>query len=115
MDRSGLARQMGLMGLAATGICSMLGAAINVVPLTPVGNLRRAVIEDPDGLGSQTGTIERRRMLKLIEDATGKTLAYSWAAVGSERIGLNTRWAQAGLTLQPGQPSFGFSPSPAGQ
>ena len=30
--RTGLARQMGLMGLAATGICSMLGAAINVVP-----------------------------------------------------------------------------------
>jgi len=31
-DRSGLSRQMGLLGLAATGICSMLGAAINVVP-----------------------------------------------------------------------------------
>ncbi|MGD8328814.1 MAG: APC family permease [Acidobacteriota bacterium] len=30
--RSGLARQIGLLGLAATGICSMLGAAINVVP-----------------------------------------------------------------------------------
>ena len=32
VGRTGLARQMGLMGLAATGICSMLGAAINVVP-----------------------------------------------------------------------------------
>lgn len=29
---SKLTRQMGLLGLAATGICSMLGAAINVVP-----------------------------------------------------------------------------------
>jgi amino acid transporter len=31
-NRSGLSRQMGLLGLAATGICSMLGAAINVIP-----------------------------------------------------------------------------------
>lgn len=31
-DRTGLTRQIGLLGLAATGICSMLGAAINVVP-----------------------------------------------------------------------------------
>ena len=29
---TGLTRQMGLMGLVATGICSMLGASINVVP-----------------------------------------------------------------------------------
>lgn len=29
---SGLSRQMGLLGLAATGICSMLGASIYVVP-----------------------------------------------------------------------------------
>ncbi len=29
---SGLARELGLAGLAATGICSMLGAAINVIP-----------------------------------------------------------------------------------
>ena len=29
---TGLARNLGLMGLAATGICSMLGAAINVMP-----------------------------------------------------------------------------------
>ena len=30
---TGLARELGLLGLAATGICSMLGAAINVVPI----------------------------------------------------------------------------------
>ncbi|MEZ4417707.1 MAG: APC family permease [Gemmatimonadota bacterium] len=29
---TGLTRQLGLVGLAATGICSMLGAAINVIP-----------------------------------------------------------------------------------
>jgi len=28
----GLAREMGLLGLVATGICSMIGAAINVIP-----------------------------------------------------------------------------------
>ncbi|MCZ6508457.1 MAG: APC family permease, partial [Acidobacteria bacterium] len=31
-DKPGLVREMGLLGLAATGICSMLGAGINVVP-----------------------------------------------------------------------------------
>ncbi len=30
---TGLARQLGLLGLSATGICSMMGAAINVVPI----------------------------------------------------------------------------------
>lgn len=30
---TGLTRQLGLLGLAATGICSMLGAAINVIPV----------------------------------------------------------------------------------
>ena len=29
---TGLVRELGLMGLAATGICAMLGAAINVIP-----------------------------------------------------------------------------------
>ena len=31
--KTGLVRELGLLGLAATGICSMLGAAINVVPI----------------------------------------------------------------------------------
>jgi APA family basic amino acid/polyamine antiporter len=31
-SHTGLERRLGLMGLAATGICSMLGAAINIVP-----------------------------------------------------------------------------------
>ncbi len=32
VERPRLMREMGLLGLAATGICSMLGAAINVIP-----------------------------------------------------------------------------------
>jgi APA family basic amino acid/polyamine antiporter len=32
MSNSSLTRQLGLMGLVATGVCSMLGASINVVP-----------------------------------------------------------------------------------
>ncbi len=32
-ERTGLARELGLLGLTATGICSMLGAAINVIPI----------------------------------------------------------------------------------
>jgi hypothetical protein len=31
--------------------------------------------------------------LKIREDATGKTRAYSWAETGAERIGINTCWA----------------------
>ncbi len=30
--RPGLAREMGLLGLAATGVCSMVGAGLNVIP-----------------------------------------------------------------------------------
>jgi len=30
--RTGLAREMGLLGLTATGVCSMVGAAINIIP-----------------------------------------------------------------------------------
>ena len=29
----GLSRQLGLLGLTATGICAMLGAAINLIPI----------------------------------------------------------------------------------
>ncbi len=32
VDHPGLVREMGILGLAATGICSMLGAGINVLP-----------------------------------------------------------------------------------
>ncbi len=47
--------------------------------------------------------------LKIREDSTGKTLAYSWTKTAADRIGINARWVQSGLTLRPGQPSYGFS------
>jgi len=50
--------------------------------------------------------------LKIYEDATGRVLTYSWAESDSERVGLNARWAQAGLTAKPGSPSFGFDFNP---
>lgn len=36
--------------------------------------------------------------LGVIEDATGKTLVYTWGATDASRIGINVRWFQAGLT-----------------
>jgi APA family basic amino acid/polyamine antiporter len=32
-DEGTLAREMGLLGLVATGVCSMVGAGINVIPI----------------------------------------------------------------------------------
>ncbi len=46
--------------------------------------------------------------LKLIEDKTGKTLVYSWSDVNAGKIGLNARWAQAGLTRTDDPLSYGF-------
>ena len=34
----------------------------------------------------------------VIDDRTGYTLSYSWTNPGAERIGMNVRWFQAGLT-----------------
>ncbi len=45
---------------------------------------------------------------KLIEDATGRTVSYAWTKPGAERIGINVRWAQSGLTRQP-DARFGFA------
>jgi len=38
--------------------------------------------------------------LGLIEKATGKTFTYSWTNPGAERIGINLRWMQVGLTSE---------------
>ena len=42
----------------------------------------------------------RTAVLKLgiVEEATGETLSYAWAAPGARRIGINLRWIQTGLT-----------------
>ena len=44
----------------------------------------------------------RTAVLKLgvIDASTGETLSYSWAAPGADRIGINLRWLQAGLTRE---------------
>jgi len=44
--------------------------------------------------------------LKIVDDATGEAAVYSWANVGADRIGINVRWAQTGLTLSETQ--YGF-------
>ena len=36
--------------------------------------------------------------LGVIEDKSGDTLVYTWAATDSSRLGINLRWLQAGLT-----------------
>jgi hypothetical protein len=48
--------------------------------------------------------------LGLIEDASGYTVAYSWANPRAQRIGINLRWAQVGLTRKSLQGDFGFDP-----
>ena len=42
----------------------------------------------------------RTAVLKLgvIDEATGETLSYAWSAPGADRIGINLRWIQSGLT-----------------
>ena len=38
--------------------------------------------------------------LGIVDNATGKTVAYTWANPEAERIGINLRWIQAGFTLK---------------
>lgn len=38
--------------------------------------------------------------LGIVENASGKTVAYTWANPEAERIGINLRWIQAGFTLK---------------
>ncbi len=38
--------------------------------------------------------------LKIIESASGKSAAYTWANTEAERIGINLRWIQVGFTLK---------------
>jgi len=61
-----------------------------------------------DDTSSCRGSTVSVLKLGLIDDATGATLAYSWANPMAERIGINVRWAQAGLAQQESTPEFGF-------
>jgi hypothetical protein len=38
--------------------------------------------------------------LSIIDNATGKNVAYTWTNPDAERIGINLRWVQVGLTLK---------------
>ena len=38
--------------------------------------------------------------LGIVDNATGKTVAYTWANPDATRIGINLRWIQAGFTLK---------------
>jgi len=46
--------------------------------------------------------------LALIDDATGKSFAYSWADKDAKRVGFNIKWFQAGFTLKEKNPAIGW-------
>jgi len=64
---------------------------------------------------TEQGTGTQVLKLGLIEDASGYTVAYSWANPGAQRIGINLRWAQVGLTRKSSQDNFGFDLQAPGQ
>ncbi len=68
---------------------------------------RQSILDDagkPTGFGIELArlTYQQTRVpilkLGIIEEATGKTLSYTWASTDASRIGVNLRWFQAGLT-----------------
>ena len=63
-DKSGLRRELGLLGLVATGACSMVGAGVNVVPVM----VQRSVPGiGPWSRGSRhTGSVETTRVPILL-------------------------------------------------
>jgi len=67
-----------------------------IIPITDAGKPTGYAIE----LARLTYQDTRTAVLKLgvISEATGETLSYSWAEPGAERIGINLRWIQAGMT-----------------
>lgn len=88
---SGLSRQMGLLSLAATGICSMLGASIYVIPFTIQRNV--------PGIGPYV-------LLAFIAGAIPAILAafaYSILASAMPRAGGSYLYASRGLS-----PYLGF-------
>jgi len=44
----------------------------------------------------------------LVDDATGRSIAYSWAEIDATRIGINLGWIQAGLTLKKERPEWSW-------
>ena len=77
------------------------------------------LIEITDAVGQPTGwSIQlaqltyqdsQTKVVKLgLVDSSGYTVAYSWASPDANRIGINLRWAQIGLTQKAVTPAFGF-------
>ncbi len=103
-------------GMSFTGELDHFGRFIihnegQIVPIPTRGGL-------PSGYSVQLakltyqGTVIPILTLKIHEDATGRVLTYGWTESDAERVGLNARWVQVGLTVQPGRPSFGFDFNP---
>jgi len=88
---TGLTRQLGLLGLAATGICSMLGAAINIIPFV----LQRSV----PGIGPYV----LPAYLFAAVPAVLAALAYAMLASAMPRAGGSYVFASRGLS-----PYLGF-------
>ncbi len=70
------------------------GYSIELARLTYQGSNRQAILK-----------------LGVIDDATGKTLRYSWANPQAKQLGINLRWFTAGVTIKSEHPNLGFSPS----
>ncbi|MGQ0639347.1 MAG: APC family permease [Gemmatimonadaceae bacterium] len=88
---SGLTRQLGLLGLTATGICSMIGAAINVIPFM----IHRTV----PGIGPHVLTA----FVVAAVPAILAALAYALLASAMPRAGGSYVYASRGLN-----PYLGF-------
>ncbi|HEY7566350.1 MAG TPA: APC family permease, partial [Gemmatimonadaceae bacterium] len=91
---SGLTRQLGLLGLTATGICSMIGAAINVIPFM----IHRSV----PGIGPHVLTA----FVIAAVPALLAALAYAMLASAMPRAGGSYVYASRGVS-----PYLGFAAS----
>jgi hypothetical protein len=71
-----------------------------VIPLVTKGGQRTKYSLQLAHLVQQSSKVPVM-VLKVFEEGKEQAIAYAWASPGSERIGLNLRWIQAGLTLVP--------------
>ena len=74
-----LAREIGLLALAATGICSMLGAAINVIPFM------NATIQSGIGSGERieiTSVTATDFFIEVFQGAVSQAAVVDWTAKG---------------------------------
>ncbi|MGH1366365.1 MAG: APC family permease [Calditrichia bacterium] len=90
-SKTGLARHIGLLGLTATGICSMMGAAINFIPF----NIQRNI----EGIGADVLPAYMVAMIPAFLAA----LAYAVLASAMPRAGGSYVYASRAIN-----PYFGF-------